>query len=302
MSVGGRFGSVLTAMVTPFDDDLRLDLDGAARLARWLVEQGNDGLIIAGTTGESPTLRDSEKLDLWKAVTEAVTVPVVAGATDNDTAHSVEMAKKASGLGVAAILAVTPYYSRPPQSGLRGHFQAIAAATDLPVMLYDIPIRTGRKIDHATILGLARDTPNIVAVKDAAGNPGASALLLSEAPAGFELYSGDDAMTLPLLAIGAVGCVGVATHWTAAPHVEMLTAFAKGDVETARQVNARMAESFVFETSDEAPNPLPAKTMLRVLGQPGGRCRLPLGDPPDWLEARARQVLENLGQDAPTRG
>jgi 4-hydroxy-tetrahydrodipicolinate synthase len=169
-------------------------------------------------------------------------------------------------------------------------------------MLYDIPIRTGRKIESDTMLGLARDTANVVAVKDAAGNPGATARLLAEAPAGFEVYSGDDAMTLPLLAIGAVGAVGVATHWTAGLHVEMLAAFAKGDVDGAAEINARMAESFAFENGDEAPNPLPAKAMLRVLGQPGGRCRLPLGPEPDWLEGRARDVLAHLGSDAPVHG
>src|SRR3954469_19602477 len=156
-----RLGSVLSAMVTPFDDQGALDLDGAARLARWLVDHGNDGLVVAGTTGESPTLSDAEKLDLWKAVTEAVTVPVIAGSTTNDTAHSVELTKAASQLGVAGILAVTPYYNRPSQAGLDGHFRAVAQATHLPVMLYDIPIRSGRKIAHDTLLRLLHDVSNI---------------------------------------------------------------------------------------------------------------------------------------------
>ena len=300
MTIPGRFGAVTTAMVTPFDADGRLDLDGVRTLARWLVDNGNDGLVVAGTTGEAPVLTDAEKLDLWRAVCEAVTVPVIAGAGTYDTAHSVKLAKGAAECGAAAILAVTPYYNRPSQAGLEGHFRAIAEATDLPVMLYDIPVRTGRKIEHRTLLRLATEVPNIVAVKDAAGNPGASAALLSEAPSGFELYSGDDALTLPLLAIGASGTVSVAGHWTAAMQGQMISAFAKGDVDEARRINARLCESFAFFTSDETPSPLPSKAMMRVLGLPAGQARLPMGDAPPGLEDRAREVLANLGQDAPS--
>ncbi|MDQ1375433.1 MAG: 4-hydroxy-tetrahydrodipicolinate synthase [Actinomycetota bacterium] len=295
MSSSGRFGAVLTAMVTPFDDEGRLDLDGAAALARWLVDQGNDGLVVAGTTGESPVLGDAERLDLFRAVIEAVTVPVVAGAGTNDTAHSVEMTKAAEAAGAAGILAVTPYYNRPSQAGIEGHFRAIAGATSLPVMLYDIPIRTGRKVAHDTLIRLLREVDNITAVKDAANDVGGSARLVAEAPSDFELYSGNDDQTLALLAIGAVGTVGVATHWIAGPTGEMLGAFWKGDVDEARRINARLLESYRFETSDEAPNPLPAKAMMRVLGQPAGQCRLPMGPAPAGLEDRARQVLSNLG-------
>jgi 4-hydroxy-tetrahydrodipicolinate synthase len=290
----GRFGRVLTAMVTPFDDDGALDLDGARTLARHLADHGNDGLVVAGTTGESPVLTDDEKLALWAAVAEAVTVPVIAGTGTNDTAHSVHLTREASRLGVAAVLVVTPYYNRPSQRGLEGHFRAVAAATDLPVMVYDIPIRTGRKVSSALLGTLAREVPNVVAVKDAAGNPAETAVMLAHAPAGFECYSGDDALTLPLLAVGAVGVVGVATHWSALDHQEMITAFEKGDVGTARAVNFRLLPSFAFETGDDAPNPVPTKAMLRVLGLPGGQCRLPMGDAPDWVEPKARQVLADL--------
>jgi 4-hydroxy-tetrahydrodipicolinate synthase len=290
----GRFGRVLTAMVTPFDDDGALDLDGARTLARHLAEHGNDGLVVAGTTGESPVLTDDEKLALWAAVAEAVTVPVIAGTGTNDTAHSVHLTREASRLGVAGVLVVTPYYNRPSQRGLEGHFRAVAEATDLPVMVYDIPIRTGRKVSSALLGTLAREVPNVVAVKDAAGNPAETAVVLAHAPAGFECYSGDDALTLPLLAIGAVGVVGVATHWSALDHQEMITAFEKGDVGAARAVNARLLPSFAFETGDDAPNPIPTKAMMRVLGLPGGQCRLPMGDAPDWVEPKARQVLADL--------
>jgi 4-hydroxy-tetrahydrodipicolinate synthase len=289
-----RFGSVITAMVTPFDDEGRVDLDAAAELARWLVDHGNDGLVLAGTTGESPVLSDAEKLDLFRAVRAAVTIPLIAGATSNDTAHSVELTREAEKTGVDGILAVTPYYNRPPQAGLVAHFGAVAEATSLPVMIYDIPIRTGRKVATETLLGLTRSTTNIVAVKDAAGDPAESARLVAEAPGGFELYSGEDKLNLPLLSIGAVGVVSVAAHWSGEQHAEMLAAFDKGDVATARLLNARLLESYAFESSDAAPNPLPAKAMMRVLGQRVGQCRPPMGRAPDGLEDRARQVLANL--------
>lgn len=295
----GRFGGVLTAMVTPFDADGRLDLDAVAVVARWLAANGSDGLVVAGTTGEAPVLTDDERVDLWRAAIEAVTLPVVAGAGTNDTLHSIEMAKRAADVGAAGVLAVTPYYNRPSQAGIEAHFRAVAAATDLPVMLYDIPVRTGRKIAHDTLLRLGAEVPTIVAVKDAAGDPAASARLIAEAPPGFELYSGDDGLTLPLLAVGAVGVVGVATHWAGAAHGRLLDAFVKGDVEEARRINATLLPSFAFETSEAAPNPIPAKAMLRVLGLPVGQCRLPMGPAPDGLEDRARQVLAGLGDAAP---
>jgi 4-hydroxy-tetrahydrodipicolinate synthase len=295
MSGPGRFGAVLTAMVTPFDDNGALDVDGAASLARWLVEQGNDGLVVAGTTGEAPVLTEDERVELVHAVVGAVTVPVVVGATTNDTRHSIELTKAAEAAGAAAILAMTPYYNRPSQAGIEGHFRAVAEATSLPVMLYDIPIRTGRKIAHETLLRLLTDVPNIMAVKDAVLDVAASARLVAEAPEDFELYSGNDDQTLALLAIGAVGTVGVATHWTAPHTAEMMRAFWKGDVDEARRINARLIESNRFESSDDAPNPLPAKAMLRALGQPAGQCRLPMGPAPVGLEDRAREVLANLG-------
>jgi 4-hydroxy-tetrahydrodipicolinate synthase len=281
-------------MVTPFNSDGSLNLDGARRLAKWLQDNGNDGLVVAGTTGESPVLTDDERLSLFAAVAEAVTIPVIAGTGTNDTAHSVHMTKEATKLGVAGILAVTPYYNRPPQSGIEGHMRAMAAATNLPVVVYDIPVRTGRKIATSLILKLANEVSNIVALKDAAGNPAESAVLMSQAPAGFELYSGDDGFTLPFMAIGGSGVIGVATHWTGQDHQEMFALWEKGDVGGARRVNARMLESFAFETGDDNPNPLPSKVMMNVLGLQVGEARLPMGPPPAGLEERAKKVLENL--------
>jgi 4-hydroxy-tetrahydrodipicolinate synthase len=289
-----RFGRVVTAMVTPFNNDGSLNLDGARRLAKWLQDNGNDGLVVAGTTGESPVLTDNERLSLFAAVTEAVTIPVIAGTGTNDTAHSVHMTKEATKLGVAGILAVTPYYNRPPQAGIEAHMRAMAAATNLPVVVYDIPVRTGRKIATSLILKLANEVSNIVALKDAAGNPAESAVLMSQAPAGFELYSGDDGLTLPFMAIGGSGVIGVATHWTGQDHQEMFALWEKGDVDGARRVNGRMLESFAFETGDDNPNPLPSKVMMNVLGLQVGEARLPMGPPPAGLEERAKKVLENL--------
>ncbi|MFM8866788.1 MAG: 4-hydroxy-tetrahydrodipicolinate synthase [Ilumatobacteraceae bacterium] len=289
-----RFGRVVTAMVTPFNRDQSLNLDGARRLAKWLQDNGNDGLVVAGTTGEAPVLTDDERLSLFEAVISAVSIPVIAGTGTNDTAHSIHMTKEATALGAAGILAVTPYYNRPSQAGIEAHMRAVAGATTLPVVVYDIPVRTGRKISTASLLKLAREVGNVVALKDAAGNPAESALLMSQAPAGFELYSGDDNLTLPFMSIGACGVIGVATHWSAEDHQEMFAKWDMGDVVGARNVNSRLLESFAYETGDENPNPLPSKVMMNVLGLDVGEARLPMGPPPAGLEARARQVLDNL--------
>jgi 4-hydroxy-tetrahydrodipicolinate synthase len=289
-----RFGRVLSAMVTPFADDGTLDLDTARVLARYLQDHGNDGLVVAGTTGEAPVLTDDERLSLVAAVVEAVTIPVIAGTGTNDTAHSVHLTREATALGAAGILALCPYYNRPSQAGIEAHIRAMAQCTPLPQMVYDIPIRTGRKIATATLLRLFRDVPNVVALKDAAGNPGETAALISSAPDGVEVYSGDDSMTLPLLASGAVGVVGVATHWTGSDHQEMFDLWEKGDVAGARLVNSRMLESFAFETGDDAPNPIPTKAMMRHLGIPVGQARLPMGPAPAFVEQRAPEVWANL--------
>jgi 4-hydroxy-tetrahydrodipicolinate synthase len=281
-------------MVTPFHHDGALNLDGARRLARWLQDNGNDGLVVAGTTGEAPVLTDEERLSLIAAVVESVTIPVIAGTGTNDTAHSVHMTKEATALGAAGILAVTPYYNRPSQAGIEGHMRAVCASTNLPVVLYDIPVRTGRKISTPLLLTLAREVSNVVALKDAAGNPAESAVLMSQAPDGFELYSGDDNLTLPFLSIGGCGVIGVATHWSAEDHQEMFDCWERGDVVGARRVNARLLESFAFETGDDNPNPLPSKVMMNVLGLDVGDARLPMGPPPSGLENRARRVLDNL--------
>lgn len=289
-----HFGAVLTAMVTPFDGEGRLDLDAAQRLARWLVANGSDGLVIAATTGEAAVLDDDERCDLVRAVAEAVTVPVVAGTGSNDTRHSIMLTRRAKELGAAGVIVVGPYYSRPPQAGIEAHFGAVAAATPLPVMLYDVPIRTGRRVADYVLQRLLRDVPNIVALKDATGDPPAAAALLADPSVHCDLYSGDDAYTLPLLAVGAVGVVGTTTHWTAPHFARMIAAFQRGDVHAARTINARLQPSFAYVNSDECVFPMAIKAMLRVLGQEAGDCRLPLPPIPEGTEQRAREVWARL--------
>ncbi len=290
-----RFGQVITAMVTPFDENGELDLDAAAELAQFLVETGSDGLVLSGTTGESPALTPSEAGALFRRVRGTVSVPILAGAGSNSTHEALTLTREAAETGVDGILSVTPYYNRPSQEGIVEHFTKVAQCTDLPVILYDIPARTGRKIETDTLLRLARGVENIVGVKDAAGDLGETARLMAEAPDGFELYSGEDALTLPLLSVGAVGVISVASHWAATRFGEMIEAFGKGDVDTSRRVNSSLIESCRFESQPDAPNPIPTKAMLRVLGLRVGHCRSPMvGEPPD-LENRARAVLDGLG-------
>jgi len=289
-----RFGQVVTAMVTPFHKDGSLNLEGAKRLARWLQDNGNDGLVIAGTTGEAPVLTDDERLSLFKAVVEAVTIPVIAGTGTNDTAHSIHLTKEASKMGVAGILAVTPYYNRPSQVGIDAHMRAVCGATNLPVVIYDIPVRTGRKINTATLAKLANEVKNVAGVKDAAGNPAESARLMTMVPSSFELISGDDGLTLPLMAVGCTAVIGVATHWSGVDHQEMFKKWNSGDTAGARAVNSRLVESFAFETGDDNPNPLPTKAMMNHLGLDVGDARLPMGPPPAGLAERAAQVMKNL--------
>lgn len=290
-----RFGPVITAMVTPFTPDGALDVDAAANLARWLVDHGNDALVLAGTTGESPVLTDPERIELFHVVREAVTVPIIAGSTTNDTAHSIEMTTAAAEAGVDAILAVVPYYNKPTQTGLELHFRAIAEASDLPVMLYNVPSRTVTNLASETILRLAREVPTVVALKDAGGAPATTARLIAEAPDGFEVYSGDEPLSLAFAAYGAVGVVGVSSHWTARIQQEMWAAFANGDVAKARALNARLLPSFTYMNSETCVFSQSVKVAMGLLDVPVGSCRLPLGPAPAGKDVEAAAVLTDLG-------
>lgn len=291
-----RFGAVLTAMVTPFDQDGKLDLDTAQRLARYLVDNGNDGVVVAGTTGESPTISYEEQRQLFTAVREAVPeASLVAGAGSNDTASSVKNTRAAAEAGADGILSVVPYYNRPSQAGLEAHFRASAAATELPVMLYDVPGRTGRKLATETVAALS-EVDNIVALKDAAADPAETARLISMVPDDFEVYSGDDGMTLPFLSVGAVGVVGVITHYMGQTMADMITAFNKGDVAEAARLNREMIPAYAHFAYEDAPSPVPTKSVMRLLGLPVGACRLPMGPDPDDLDDRSSAVLNAIGK------
>lgn len=288
-----ELGRVITAMATPLKPDGSLDLDGAARLASHLADHGTEGLVLSGTTGESPTLTHAEKHDLFAAVCDAVRgrAAVIAGTGTYNTAESVELSRMAQGCGVDALLLVTPYYSRPPQAGLAGHFSTVAASVDLPVILYDIPSRTGRKIEHATFLELA-SVPNIIGVKDAAGDLGGTARLATDLP-DWRIWSGDDILTLPMLAVGAIGVISVASHLAGNRIGEMIAAHDKGQTDVAEQIHHELLP--LFEVLFITANPIPLKAALDMVGLPGGTVRLPLVDATEAERSKIRVVLEKLG-------
>ncbi|MHB8189661.1 MAG: 4-hydroxy-tetrahydrodipicolinate synthase [Ferrimicrobium sp.] len=288
------FGRVLTAMATPFSPDGSIDFAAVERLATWLESHGSEALVVTGSTGESGTLSDGERRDLWGSVKACVQIPVIAGATTNDTAHSLRLVRDAMDVGVDGVLAVTPYYNRPPQAGLLAHFGAIAVASELPVILYDIPARTGRRIERETIWTLLSRYDTVVGVKDASGDVTGAAQLVADAPRAFTLWSGDDALTLPFMSIGAVGVVSVAAHWAGPEFGEMVTAAAKGEMTKAQEINRTLLPSYSFETSDLWPNPIPLKVMLAELGLCASECRSPLIEGSEELRIQAKAVLNAL--------
>jgi 4-hydroxy-tetrahydrodipicolinate synthase len=267
------FGRVLTAMVTPFTADGAIDLDGAQRLALHLVDAGNDGLVLNGTTGESPTTSDTEKDQLVRAVLEAVgdRAHIVVGVGTNDTRHSLELARAAERAGAHGLLAVTPYYNKPPQEGLLRHFTAIADATELPVMLYDIPGRSGVPIDTETIVRLAQH-PRIVANKDAKGDLGRASWAIAQS--GLAWYSGDDMLNLPLLSVGAVGFVSVVGHVVTPELRELLDAHLTGDVQKAAEIHQKLLP--VFTGMFRTQGVITTKAALTLQKLPAGPLRLPL--------------------------
>ncbi|MFG2502545.1 4-hydroxy-tetrahydrodipicolinate synthase [Streptomyces sp. NPDC048441] len=267
------FGRVLTAMVTPFTADGALDLDGAQRLAAHLVDAGNDGLVINGTTGESPTTSNAEKAELVRAVVEAVgdRAHVVAGVGTNDTRHSIELARDAERVGADGLLTVTPYYNKPPQEGLLRHFTAIADSTGLPVMLYDIPGRSGVPINTETIVRLAQH-PRIVANKDAKGDLGRASWAIARS--GLAWYSGDDMLNLPLLSVGACGFVSVVSHVVTPELRAMLDAYVTGDVQKATEIHQKLLP--VFTGMFRTQGVITTKAALTLQGRPAGPLRLPL--------------------------
>jgi 4-hydroxy-tetrahydrodipicolinate synthase len=288
-----RFGRVITAMVTPFGQDGSVDVDEAQRLAAHLIAHGSEGLVVTGSTGESATLHDDEKITLYRAVKDAVgaNVPVIAGTGTYSTEHSVELTREAEKAGADGVLAVTPYYNRPPQDGILNHFRMIADASNLPVMLYDIPLRTTLKIELDTMLRLA-EHQNIVAVKDATNDLSYATLLAATKPDDFEIYSGNDDQTLAYQVLGAVGVVGVATHVMGDLIKEQFDAFERGDLARAREIQfleRRVQEALLTS------NPISIKAAMKLLGFNVGDPRPPLrGATADETE-KIRQALSEIG-------
>lgn len=288
------FGQLLTAMVTVFKRDYSVDYRGSAEMARRLLDTGSDGLVITGTTGEAPTLTDEEKIRLWASVREAVgnKGKVLAGTGTNDTLHAVRMSQEAARIGMDGLLVVTPYYNKPPQEGLYDYFRQVAEATPLPVILYNVPGRTGVNLLPETVLKLAA-IPNVVAVKEASGSPDQAGEILRRAPDGFTLYSGDDSLTLPLLAVGGHGVISVASHLVGREMKSMIEAYAAGRVKDAAALHQRLLPLFkvLFLTA----NPIPVKAALRLVGLDPGPLRSPLTGASGAVEKAIKEVLEELG-------
>jgi 4-hydroxy-tetrahydrodipicolinate synthase len=288
-------GEVLTAIVTPFDAEGHVDLDRFRELAEYLVDHGSDGFIVCGTTGESPTLSDGEKIELWEAAVDLLAgrATVVAGTGTNDTAHSIHLTERATEIGVDGVLVVTPYYSLPPQRAIVAHFEAIAAATDLPIMAYNIPSRVVRNIEPETIERLAQ-IPNVRAVKQANDD-------LEQARQiprfGLDLYAGDDALILPFLELGGLGGVCVHAHVVGPQTKEMITAYRNGDHARAREIEEQLAPA--YELLKVVTNPIAIKAALNLLGHDVGGLRLPLVEATEDEVAQVRSCLERLGALVP---
>ncbi|WNC12486.1 4-hydroxy-tetrahydrodipicolinate synthase [Brevibacillus brevis] len=270
-----RFGRLVTAMVTPFNEHLEIDFEKTERLIDHLLATGTEAIVVSGTTGESPTLSRSEKLELFKHTVAYAKgkCHLIAGTGSNDTASTVEFTQAVQALGVDAVMVVAPYYSRPSQEGLFAHFKTVAEATDLPVMLYNVPGRTAVNMTAETTLRLAQ-LPNVVCIKEASGNLSQMAKIIEHAPEGFELYSGDDSLTLPILSIGGVGIVSVASHVVGCPMTEMIDSFFAGDHLSAARLHRKLMP--VFEGLFAYPSPGPTKVALEKLGVAVGGVRLPL--------------------------
>jgi 4-hydroxy-tetrahydrodipicolinate synthase len=290
-----RFGRLITAMVTPFTPDGALDLDRAQQLAVRLLDQGSEALVVCGTTGESPTVFYDDKIRLFEAVIEAVdgAAPVIANAGDNCTDDSVAFARKVAALGVDAIMAVVPYYNKPPQEGLYRHFGAIASAVDVPVILYNIPSRSVVNMEAATTLRLAADFENIVAVKEASSNLTQIAAIIDGAPLGFEVLSGNDEDTLPMMGLGATGVISVASHVAGPQMAEMLSAQANGDHTKALKIHLELMPLFkaLFMTS----NPIMVKKALELVGFGCGETRLTLIPATEEQTAELARVMRHIG-------
>ena len=291
------WGRVITAMATPFDAEGRIDPAGVARLVDHLFTHGSESLVVSGTTGESPVLSAAEKLRLFELVRESARGrgAVLAGVGSYDTAESAKLAREAAALGVDGLLLVTPYYNKPSQEGLYRHFRAVAEATPLPVMLYNVPPRTSVNLEARTTLRLAADAPNVVAVKEASSNLVQATEILSDAPEGFRVYSGEDPLVLPLMAIGAYGVVSVSAHLVGPDLQAMIAAHLRGDIAEAARLHAKMMPIVRALFQPTTPSPVPLKAALELMGVPVGAPRLPLVQATDAERATVRKAMQDYG-------
>jgi 4-hydroxy-tetrahydrodipicolinate synthase len=289
MSTQAPFGRLITAMVTPFNQDGSIDWNGVEKLAQHLVDNGHNGIAVNGTTGEAPTTKSSEKLEIIKVVKKVVgpKIQVLSGAGDNETSYTVEQAKRSQDAGADGLLVVTPYYNKPPQAGIEAHFRAVAAATDLPIMMYDIPGRTGVEIESDTIVKLFESVENIVALKDAKGNIAATSWVIKRC--GIPVYSGDDILNLPFLSVGAVGFVSVCGHTVGLQLKAMLDAWFAGNATQALEIHQKLLP--VFTGTFRTQGAILTKAAMSLMGLPGGTTRLPLVDA---TEAQIEQLRKDL--------
>jgi len=292
MSTQAPFGRLITAMVTPFKADGAIDWDGVEKLAQHLVDTGHDGIAVNGTTGEAPTTKSSEKLEIIKVVKAVVgsKITILSGAGDNETSYTVEQAKRSQDAGADGLLVVTPYYNKPPQAGIEAHFRAVADATDLPMMIYDIPGRTGVPIEPDTIVRLA-EHPKIVALKDAKGDVASTSWVIKRC--GIPVYSGDDILNLPLLSVGAVGFVSVCGHTVGKDLRELLDAWFAGNSARALEIHQKLLP--VYTGTFRTQGAILTKAALTLMGLPGGHTRLPLVDATDAQIAQLREDLRAGG-------
>ena len=287
------FGRLITAMATPFHEDGSVNYDAVNQLATHLVDTGSDGLLVTGTTGESPTLTHEEKLQLYRAVNEAVgeRAQVIAGTGNYNTAESVELSREAEEIGVHGLVLVVPYYNNPPQEGLYQHFKTIAESTSLPIILYNVPSRSPRNLESATTIRLSQ-VPNIVGIKEASGNLEQIAEIAAGAAEGFQIYSGDDSATLPIMAMGGYGVVSVASHIAGAQIKQMMEAFVAGNVVEAAAWHGRLLP--LFQACFCTTNPIPIKAGVNLLGIPAGGVRLPLVAADDAVIDTMRREMQRL--------
>lgn len=288
------FGELVTAMVTPFDEYGEVNYQKAADLATYLADNGSDALVLAGTTGESPTLSDDEKTELFRTVVGALKgkVKIIAGTGSNCTKHTIKLTRIAEECGVDGIMLVVPYYNKPSQEGLYRHFAAVAAETSLPVMLYNVPGRAVANMQAETTLRLT-GIPNIKAIKEASGDLEQIARILAGAPADFAVYSGDDSMTLPILSVGGGGIVSVASHVAGREIKQMVSAYRSGDTATAQKIHLRLLP--LFKTLFITSNPAPVKGAMNMLGHGVGSLRLPLLEMTESQNNEVKSVLTSLG-------